>query len=63
VSDHLDRQWCCFTCNTRFPMGRMRPHPTIYALRCPNCDGMDTHPAHGETIVLDEYLGEPGTLQ
>jgi len=63
MTDTLEKRWCCFTCNTTFPLGRMKLGVKTYGLRCPNCGNEDTHPAHGETIELDEYHGEIGTIQ
>lgn len=61
MADIMDQRWACMTCNTTFPVGRMKLGRSALTLRCPNCDSEDTAPADGEVRDVKEYFGEIGT--
>jgi hypothetical protein len=69
--DPLAAQWCCLSCGATFAIGKAftrggigeRPAGNEHGLNCPNCRGMNIHPADGAVVTLNAYHGERGTLQ
>ncbi len=58
--DVMAQTWCCLTCSTRLRFGELRLQGG--AVRCPRCESVALHPAGGETVALDDYVGPVGTL-
>ena len=66
--DVLDERWVCLKCNATFRLGKVKVHSYSerypHGISCPNCgSGHGLHPASGETVTLNEYHGEKGTVQ
>jgi Zn finger protein HypA/HybF involved in hydrogenase expression len=59
-ADVLQERWCCLTCSSTFRCGQLIMRER--GLHCPKCDSVDVHPATGETVELNCYAGEVGTL-
>lgn len=58
--DVMQQRWCCLTCSSTFRFGQIRMQAG--GLHCPKCDALAIHPATGETVELERYDGEIGTL-
>jgi NAD-dependent SIR2 family protein deacetylase len=66
VSDHLQQQWACLTCNSKFTAGEIViPAGVNYGdpWPCPRCSGRNITLADGETRSTRVYYGEIGTRQ
>ncbi len=64
MDDHLQALWACLTCNSKFPVGEVRPGASALACDpwpCPRCGNRTITPADGVTRQTDEYYGEVGT--
>lgn len=65
MTDHLQQQWACLTCNAKFPAGEIviRAGQLAYdPWPCPKCGCYTILPADKATRETAEYYGEIGTM-
>jgi DNA-directed RNA polymerase subunit RPC12/RpoP len=64
MNDVLQQQWACLTCNSKFPVGEVRPGAGSLSCDpwpCPRCGSRTITPADYRSRETDEYHGEIGT--
>lgn len=64
MSDILQQQWACLTCNAKFPVGEVvipAGHLAYDPWPCPRCGNPALAVADGGTRETDVYYGEIGT--
>ena len=62
MTDALDQQWACMTCNSKFRVGEIVPGKLYNdPWPCPRCGSLNISPADGTVGNVPEYFGEFGT--